>query len=144
VLKGVNLQELGKAAQTALSSKSLSLGAFSSNSQTNFKALNAGFAMKDGVAMLTGMTMDADAFTVSGGGALDIGKQQVALSLSPNSRTRRQAQRLWPPIKLAGGWDGVGLSLDWDFLRESYGRPASQGWRGDPGRTQQVGRRPSR
>ena len=43
ILKGVNLQELGKAAQTALSSKSVSLGAFSNNSQTRFNALNAGY-----------------------------------------------------------------------------------------------------
>ncbi len=119
VLKGVNLQELGKAAQTALSSKSLSLGAFSSNSQTNFKALNAGFAMKDGVAMLTGMTMDADAFTVSGGGALDIGKQQVALSLFPEFKDKKAGLNGYGlPMKLSGGWNGVALSLDWDFLRE--------------------------
>jgi len=119
VLKGVNLQELGTAAQTALSSKSVSLGAFSANSQTKFSALNAGFAMKDGVAMLTGMKMEADAFTVSGGGALDIGKQQVALSLFPEFKDKKAGLNGYGlPIKLAGGWDGVGLSLDWDFLRE--------------------------
>ena len=119
VLKGVNLQELGKAAQTALSSKSISLAAFSSNSQTNFKALNAGFAMKDGVALLTGMKMDADTFTVAGGGALDIGKQQVMLSLFPEFKDKKAGLNGYGlPIKLEGGWEGVGLSLDWDFLRE--------------------------
>ncbi len=119
VLKGVNLQELGKAAQTALSSKSISLGAFSSTAQTNFNALNAGFAMKDGVALLTGMKMDSDAFTVSGGGALDIGRQQVTLSLFPEFKDKKAGLNGYGlPIKLAGGWEGVGLNLDWDFLRE--------------------------
>lgn len=119
VLKGVNLQELGKAAQTALTNKSISLGAFSANSQTNFKALNAGFSMKNGVALLTGLSMDADTFNVSGGGALDIGKQQVMLSLFPEFKDKKAGLNgLGLPIKLEGGWDGVGLSLDWDFLRE--------------------------
>lgn len=119
VLKGVNLQELGKAAQTALTNKSISLGAFSANSQTSFNALNAGFAMKDGVALLTGLKMDADSFNVSGGGALDIGKQQVVLSLFPEFKDKKAGLNgLGLPIKLEGGWDGVGLSLDWDFLRD--------------------------
>lgn len=119
VLKGVNLQELGKAAQTALSSKSISLGAFSSNSQTKFNQLNSSFAMKDGVAMLTGMTLDADGFTVSGGGALDIGKQSVTLNMFPEFKDKKAGLNGYGlPIKLSGGWDGIGLSLDWDFLRE--------------------------
>lgn len=119
ILKGVNLQELGKAAQTALSSKSISLGAFSSNAQTNFNALNAGFAMKDGVAVLTGLKLEADGFNVSGGGALDIGKQQVQLSMFPEFKDKKAGLNGYGlPIKLAGGWDGIGLSLDWDFLRD--------------------------
>ncbi len=119
VLKGVNLQELGKAAQTALSSKSISLAAFSSNAQTNFNALNAGFAMKDGVAVLTGLKLEADGFDVSGGGALDIGKQQVQLSMFPEFKDKKAGLNGYGlPIKLSGGWDGIGLALDWDFLRD--------------------------
>ena len=119
VLKGVNLQELGTAAQTALSSKSVSLGAFSANSQTKFSALNAGFAMKDGVAMLTGMKMEADAFTVSGGGALDIGKQQATLSLFPRYKDGTSGLNGYGiPLELAGSWGGIKLSLDWDWLKD--------------------------
>jgi AsmA protein len=119
ILKGVNLQELGKAAQTALTSKSLSLGAFSANAQTNFNALNTSFAMKDGVAVLTGLTLEADGFNVSGGGALDIGKQQVQLSMFPEFKDKKAGLNGYGlPIKLAGGWDGIGLSLDWDFLKD--------------------------
>lgn len=119
ILKGVNLQELGKAAQTALSSKSISLAAFSANAQTNFNALNTSFAMKDGVAVLTGLKLDADGFTVSGGGALDIGKQQVQLSMFPEFKDKKAGLNGYGlPIKLAGGWDGVGLALDWDFLKD--------------------------
>lgn len=119
VLKGVDLQELGKAAQTALTSKSISLGAFSGNAQTKFNDLKAGFAMKDGVAMLTGLKLDADGFTVSGGGALDIGHQQLTLSMFPEFKDKKAGLNGYGlPIKLAGGWDGIGLSLDWDFLRD--------------------------
>jgi uncharacterized protein involved in outer membrane biogenesis len=119
VLTGVNLQELGKAAQTALSSKSISLTAFSANSQTKFSALNTGFAMKGGVAVLTGMKLDADGVVVSGGGALDIGKQQVTLNLFPEFKDKKAGLNGYGlPIKLAGGWDGIGLSLDWDFLKD--------------------------
>jgi hypothetical protein len=54
VLKGVNLTELGAAASTAFTTKKFSTSAFSPTAQTNFNALNAGFVMKDGVAVLTG------------------------------------------------------------------------------------------
>ncbi len=119
VLKGVNLTELGKAAQNALTSKSISGSAFAKNAQTTFNDLKAGFAMKDGVAMLTGMKMDADAFTVSGGGALDIGKQQLTLSLFPEFKDKKAGLNGYGlPLKLSGGWGGVGLSLDWDFLKD--------------------------
>jgi AsmA protein len=118
-LKGVNLTELGKAAQNALTNKTISGGAFSANAQTTFNDLKAGFAMKDGIAMLTGMKMDADAFTVSGGGALDIGKQQVTLSLFPEFKDKKAGLNGYGlPLKLSGGWGGVGLSLDWDFLKD--------------------------
>ena len=63
--------------------------------------------------------MDSDTFTVSGGGALDIGRQQVTLSLFPEFKDKKAGLNGYGlPIKLAGGWEGVGLNLDWDFLRE--------------------------
>jgi hypothetical protein len=69
--------------------------------------------------MLTGMKLNADTFTVSGGGALDIGKQQVALSLFPEFKDKKAGLNGYGlPIRLSGGWDGIGLSLDWDFLKD--------------------------
>ena len=55
----------------------------------------------------------------SGGGALDIGKQQVQLSMFPEFKDKKAGLNGYGlPIRLAGGWDGIGLSLDWDFLRD--------------------------
>ena len=69
--------------------------------------------------MMTDMKMDAARFTVSGGGALDIGKQKLTLSLFPEFKDKKAGLNGYGlPIKLSGGWDGIGLSLDWDFLRE--------------------------
>lgn len=117
LIKGVDLAELGNAAKTALTSKSLSLAAFSKDAQTKFGGLNASFAMKDGVAVMGDLRMEADAFTVSGGGALDIGKQKLSLSLFPEFRNKSAGMNGYGlPVKLSGGWDGVGLNLDWDWL----------------------------
>ena len=117
LIKGVNLAELGNAAKTAMTTKSLSLSAFGKDAQTKFGNLNASFAMKDGVAVMADLKMDADAFTVSGGGALDIGKQKLSLSLFPEFKSKNAGLNGYGlPLKLAGGWDGVGVSLDWDFL----------------------------
>jgi AsmA protein len=116
-INGVNLTELGNAAKTALSSKSISLAAFSKDAKTTFNALNANFAMKDGVAVMADLKMNSGSFTVAGGGSLDIGKQKLSLSLFPEFADKKQGLNGYGlPIKLAGGWDGVGLNLDWDWL----------------------------
>jgi AsmA protein len=117
VVHGVNLAELGNAAKTALTTKQISLSAFGKDAQTSFGGLNASFAMKDGVAVMGDLRMDADTFTVSGGGALDIGKQKLSLSLFPEFKSKNAGLNGYGlPLKLAGGWDGVGVSMDWDFL----------------------------
>jgi hypothetical protein len=95
------------------------LNAFSQNAETKFSSLKASFNMKDGVAAMGDLKLDADAFTVSGGGTLDIGKQKLSLSLFPEFKDKKQGLNGYGlPVKLAGGWDGVGLSLDWDWLAQ--------------------------
>jgi len=117
LIKGVNLTELGNAAKTALTSKSISLAAFGSDQQTKFNNLGASFSMKDGVAAMADLKLDAGAFNVAGGGSLDIGKQKLSLSLFPEFKDKKAGLNGYGlPIKLAGGWDGVNLALDWDWL----------------------------
>lgn len=119
VLKGVNLTELAAAASNALTSKQFSGAAFSSAAQTRFNALNAGFAMKDGVAVLTGMQIEASGLTVSAGGALDIGKQQVTLNLFPEFADRKQGLNGYGlPMKLSGSWTGITFTPDWAWLAD--------------------------
>lgn len=57
-ISGVNLTELGNAAKTALSSKTISLAAFGKDQKTTFNNLGASFAMKDGVAAMADLKMD--------------------------------------------------------------------------------------
>lgn len=117
VIKGVNLTELGSAAKTALTSKSLPLSAFGASQQTKFNNLGASFVMKDGVAAMADLKLDAGAFNVAGGGSLDIGKQKLSLSLFPEFKNKSDGLNGYGlPIKLAGGWDGVDVALDWDWL----------------------------
>jgi AsmA protein len=117
LIKGVNLTELGAAAKTALTNKSLSLAAFGANQQTKFNNLGASFAMKDGVAAMADLKLEAGSFNVAGGGSLDIGRQRLSLSLFPEFKNKNEGLNGFGlPIKLAGGWDGVKVSLDWDWL----------------------------
>ncbi|HEV7693767.1 MAG TPA: AsmA-like C-terminal region-containing protein, partial [Hyphomonadaceae bacterium] len=116
-ISGVNLTELGNAAKTALSSKTISLAAFGKDQKTTFNNLGASFAMKDGVAAMADLKMDSGAFIVSGGGSLDVGKQKLSLSLFPEFKDKKQGLNGYGlPVKLSGGWNGVQLNLDWDWL----------------------------
>jgi len=118
-IKGVDLNELGSAAKTALTSKSVSLAAFGANQQTKFNNLGASFAMKDGVAAMADLKLDAGAFNVAGGGSLDIGRQRLSLSLFPEFKKKSEGLNGYGlPIKLSGGWDGVSVALDWDWLAQ--------------------------
>lgn len=119
VLKGVNLTELGAAASTALTTKKFSTSAFSPTAETRFNALNAGFAMKDGVAVLTGMKIDAGTMTIDAGGALDIGRQELSLNLFPVFADKKAGLNGYGlPMKLSGDWGGVKFAPDWGWLAD--------------------------
>ena len=95
-----------------------STSAFSSTAQTNFNALNAGFAMKDGVAVLTGMKIDAGTMTIDAGGALDIGHQELSLNLFPVFADEAGLNGYGLPMKLSGSWGGVKFAPDWGWLAD--------------------------
>ncbi len=117
LIRGVNISQLAAAAQTALSTKSLPVSAFGDKAQTRFGALNASFAMKEGVAVMADLKMNADAFTVTGGGSLDVGDQELSLSLFPEFKSKSSGLNgLGLPVKISGGWNSVKVSLDWDWL----------------------------
>ena len=119
VLKGVDLAALGAAASTALTTKKFSTDALSPSAQTKFNALNAGFAMKDGVAVLTGMKIDAGTMTIDAGGALDIGRQELSLNLFPIFADKKAGLNGYGlPMKLSGSWGGVKFAPDWGWLAD--------------------------
>ncbi|MDZ4760286.1 MAG: AsmA family protein [Alphaproteobacteria bacterium] len=117
LVKGVNLAELVRTAQSALATRSIPLNAFGPNAQSRFGALAGAFSMKDGVAAMANLKMDSDVMVVSGGGALDIGRQTLNLSLFPEFKDRNAGVKGYGvPVKLSGGWGGVNISFDYDFL----------------------------
>jgi AsmA protein len=119
VIKGVNLTELGNAAKTALTTRSLPLNAFGASQQTKFSDLGASFSMKDGVAAMADLKVDAGQFNVSGGGSLDIGAQKLSLSMFPEFKDKKGGLNgFGVPLKLSGGWDGVNVGIDWNWLTQ--------------------------
>jgi uncharacterized protein involved in outer membrane biogenesis len=116
-LKGVDLPELAKGAQDALKTKSIPLNAFGGSKTTKFNSLNASFNMKNGVAAMSDLKLDAGVMSVSGGGSLDVGGQKLSLSLYPELKNKKEGVNGFGlPVKLAGGWDGVSLGIDYDWL----------------------------
>ena len=118
-LSGVDLLALGDAAKSALTSKEIKGGAISPLAQTKFETLKTSFVMSEGVAMVTGLNIDAPGFTLSGGGALDIGRQQASLNLFPQYKDKSSGLNGYGlPLELAGSWGGIKLSLDWGWLAD--------------------------
>jgi len=119
VLKGVNLTELAAAASNALTSKKFSGSAFASGAQTKFNALETTFAMADGVAVVTGMNIDAGGMTIDAGGALDIGRQQLTFNLYPQFADKKSGLNGYGlPLKLSGSWSGISFTPDWGWLAD--------------------------
>lgn len=119
VLKGVNLTELAAAAGNALTSKKFSGAAFASGAQTQFQALETTFAMADGVAVVTGMNIDAGGMTIDAGGALDIGRQQLTFNLYPQFTDKKSGLNGYGlPLKLSGGWTNISFTPDWGWLAD--------------------------
>lgn len=118
-LRGVDLPELARSAANALKNKSIPLSAFGESKSTKFNALNASFNMKDGVAAMADLKLDTSVMTVSGGGSLDIGDQKLSLSLYPELKNKNEGVKGYGlPVKLAGSWTGVNLSIDFDWLAQ--------------------------
>ena len=118
-LKGVDLTALVKAAKTAFSTKSIPMNAIGANAQTKFSNLDGTFTMKDGVAVTQDMKLTADQMTVTGSGALDVGGQKVALTLSPQFNSKSEGVNGFGlPIKFSGEWTGINVSFDFDTLVE--------------------------
>lgn len=120
ILTGVDLAALGDVAKSALSgSREIKSGVISPLAKTEFETLKTSFVMSDGVAMVTGLNIDADTFTLTGGGALDIGKQQAMLNLFPRYKSTSSGLNGYGlPLELAGSWGGIKLSFDWDWLKD--------------------------
>jgi AsmA protein len=119
LLSGVDLIALGDAAKAALGSQQIKGGVISPLAQTRFENLKTDFIMSEGVAMVAGLSIDADTFTLSGGGALDIGRQQATLSLFPQYKDKASGLNGYGlPMKLSGAWGKIDLAFDWDWLKD--------------------------
>ena len=75
--------------------------------------------MADGVAVVTGMNIDAGAMTIDAGGALDIGRQQLTFNLYPQFTDKKSGLNGYGlPLKLSGSWSGISFTPDWGWLAD--------------------------
>jgi|GEM_PF-1533737 len=119
VLRGLDLTALGDAARSALGTREIRGGAISPLAQTRFRTLETGFAMSGGLAVVDGFTLNAPAFSLTGAGALDIGRREAQLSLFPqyvNPASGLNGYGL--PLKFSGAWNGIQVKPDWDWLAD--------------------------
>lgn len=119
MLKGVDIGQLVSSAKDTLAGKGMPLNAFGSSAQTKFSKLSASFGMKAGVAAMNDLKFDAGGVAVTGGGALDVGKQQLSLSLYPEMKAKSGGVNGYGlPLKVSGSWNNVKAGFDYDWLKE--------------------------
>ncbi len=116
-IQGVNLTQLVQGAQQMLVNRSLPLSAFGKDAQTQFQDMKASFSVKDGIAAMQDLKIENDLMTINGGGSLDLGAQTLSLSLFPELRNAGSGLNGYGlPVKLSGGWGGVNVGFDFDWL----------------------------
>jgi AsmA protein len=118
-VQGVNLNQLVQGAQQMLTNRSLPLSAFGKDAKTQFQNLNASFSVANGVAAMQDLKFGNDLMTVSGGGSLNLGEQTLSLSLFPQLKNNTGSLGGYGlPVKLSGGWGGVNVGFDFDWLAQ--------------------------
>lgn len=116
-LTGVDLGALAASAKDALATRTIPTAAFGANARTAFRNLKTNFSMQDGVAAIADLKFQSGEIAVSGGGALDIGAQTVNFTLFPQFANASSGVNGYGlPVKFAGGWNGIGASIDFDWL----------------------------
>jgi len=121
-LKGINLTEVLRKTRAAFGSKSAQQAASDTAQRTDFSAMNASFAIKNGVAHNDDLDVRAPLVRVGGAGDIDIGNSQlnyvakasvVATSKGQGGADLDHLSGLTIPVKLTGSFDAPKYEIDY-------------------------------
>jgi AsmA protein len=119
-IKGINIAEVLRKARTALGSQSAQ--ATDQADRTDFSALSAGFAIKNGVAHNEDLEIKAPLFRVTGAGDIDLGRSSinyvakallVATAKGQGGADRSELAGLTIPVRLSGPLDAMKYDVDY-------------------------------
>jgi len=121
-VKGINLTEVLRKTRAAFGSKSAQQAATDTAQRTDFSAMNASFAIKNGVAHNDDLDVRAPLVRVGGAGDIDIGNSQlnyvakasvVATSKGQGGADLDHLSGMTIPVKLTGSFDAPKYEIDY-------------------------------
>jgi AsmA protein len=124
-LKGINLTEALRKTRAAFGSKSAQQQPSDPSQRTDFSAMSASFAIKDGVARNDDLDVRAPLVRVGGAGAVDIGNSRldylakasvVASAKGQGGADLEHLSGLTIPVKLTGPFDAPKYEIDYRAL----------------------------
>lgn len=113
-IRGVNLNETAKAIEDVLDGRLPSVRGFGQRQTTDFAELTGTFAIADGVATTTDLSLTNPVVVMEGGGEVNLGEQTVDLLLEPRlvAAPRNDLADIPVPIRISGPWSDVATGLD--------------------------------
>lgn len=131
-IAGVNLGAVVRGLDQALKGD-FDAAAFGSEQSTDFSALTGAFQLEGGVAKVADLSLLSPLVRVTGGGALDIGRQSVDLRLEPRAVASAEGQGgkadlsgFAVPVRIQGNWSKVKLGVDQQAVRVEAARLARE------------------
>jgi AsmA protein len=121
-IKGVNLGESLRKAQSLISSKSTQTMSADRAQQTDFSEMSASFAIRNGVAHNDDLSAKAPLFRLTGAGDIDIGSERidyrakaavVGSAEGQGGKELAQLRGLSVPVRIVGPFDALKFEIDY-------------------------------
>jgi len=121
-IKGVNLGESLRKAQSLISSKSTQTVSADRAQQTDFSEMSASFAIRNGVAHNDDLSAKAPLFRLTGAGDIDIGSERidyrakaavVGSAEGQGGKELAQLRGLSVPVRIVGPFDALKFEIDY-------------------------------
>jgi len=121
-IKGVNLGESLRKAQSLISSKSAQTLSADRAQQTDFSEMSASFAIRNGVAHNDDLSVKAPLFRLTGAGDIDIGRERidyrakaavVGSAEGQGGKELAQLRGVSVPVSIVGAFDALKYEIDY-------------------------------
>jgi len=121
-VKGVNLGESLRKAQSLISSKSTQTVSADQAQQTDFSEMSASFAIRNGVAHNDDLSVKAPLFRLTGAGDIDIGRERidyrakaavVGSAEGQGGKELAQLRGVSVPVRIVGPFDALKYEIDY-------------------------------